>query len=125
MYNKKKNERKLTTKQNKRVIAEISCVPTARRHTHAHTHKYTNSDNKTNARFVLHLSAKQLTLSLSPSIAQLNNSLSEQLNSWQCALSALSQRLRSLFLLSLSCMGEALCLYMVRFHFVLIPLCLT
>lgn len=70
MYNKK-NQRKITTKQNKRVIAEISCVPTARRdtHTHAHIHKskhiHMNSrDNKTNARFVLHLSAKQPTLSL-------------------------------------------------------------
>lgn len=44
MYNKK-NERKITTKQNKRVIAEISCVPTARRDTH--THKFTNQNTYT------------------------------------------------------------------------------
>jgi len=44
-------------KQNKRVIAEISCVPTAR--THTSTHDTHEERQQNNARFVLHLSAKQ------------------------------------------------------------------
>lgn len=114
MYNKK-NQRKITTKQNKRVIAEISCVPTARKDTHTHAHSQIKThtheqQRQQNKRTICAPLERQTANPLSPSLP---DSLSEQLNSCEGALSF------SLFLLA-----EAICLYMVRFHFVLVPLCL-
>jgi len=96
-------------KQNKRVIAEISCVPTAR--TYTSTHDTHGERQQNNARFVLHLSAKQWTLSA--------NHLSTHQNTQRTAGSLLSA-LRSHFVAVVRSLALVLCLYLVRFHFVLI-----
>lgn len=116
MYNKKKKPKKNNNKAKQtRNCRNQLCTYSTQRHTHTRTHSQIKThtheqQRQQNKRTICAPLERQTANPLSPSLP---NSLSEQLNSCEGALSF------SLFLLA-----EAICLYMVRFHFVLVPLCL-
>lgn len=119
---RKKNNNK--AKQTRNCRNQL-CTYSTQTHTRTHTqiHEQWQQNKRTICAPLERQTASPLPLATHRSAQQFVERTAEQLAARsQCAFAAFAL---SFITLSLSCMGEALCLYMVRFHFVLVPLCLT